>query len=229
MSILKDHNAELKEMLKNAVHFGHYTNKWNPKMKKFIYGKRDGVHVFDLHKTLKHLEAALDYLNRASKEGKTILLVSTKQQATPIVEKVAKETGMPYVTNKWIPGFLTNFKTISSRIKRLKDNKAMIESGGLDKYTKKEAIKIQKQTVKLEQALGGVQELKKRPDVIFVVDTVRDATAVKEAQVIGVPVVAIIDSNSDPDEVDYAIPANDDAIKSLEYLLSKVSEAIKTK
>ncbi len=226
MSFIKDYNTELQEMLKNAVHFGHYTKKWNPKMKPFIYGIKDGVHVFDLHQTIAQLDTALDYLAKCSKEGKTILLVSTKQQSTPILEKVAEETGMPYVTNKWIPGFITNFTTVHKRIVQLKKWKDMIQDGGLDKYTKKEALKIQKNANKLQQVLGGVEGMEKRPDVLFVVDTVRDAVAVREANKVGIPVIAIVDSNSDPDKVDFAIPGNDDAIKSLTYLMGKVSEAI---
>lgn len=229
MNATKTQNEELKAMLKAAVHFGHYTNKWNPKMKKHIYTTKDGVHVFNLHDTLKGMEEAMAFLSKAAKEGKTVLLVSTKQQSTPIVRKVAEETGMPYVTNKWVPGFLTNFKTIKLRIKQLKDYKRMFEDGEIEKYTKKERTKIKKEMEKLELVLGGVQDITKKPDVLFVVDTVRDNTAVVEANKTGVPVVAIVDTNSDPDQVDFAIPGNDDAIKSITYFMDKVSKALQSK
>lgn len=229
MTILKSPNEELKAMLKAAVHFGHYTNKWNPKMKKHIYTTKDGVHVFDLHDTLSGLDAALDFLSKKVKEGKTVLLVSTKQQSTPIIKKVAEETGMPYVTNKWVPGFLTNFKTIKQRIKQLKDYQKMFESGEVEKYSKKEQTKIRKEMEKLEMVLGGVQNVTKEPDVIFVVDTVRDNTAVVEANKVGIPVVAIVDTNSDPDQVNFPIPGNDDAIKSITYFMDRVAQALKSK
>lgn len=229
MSILKDHNAELQEMLKQAVHFGHYTNKWNPKMKKYIYTSRKGVHVFDLHKTLKALDVALNYLRELKTQGKTVLFVSTKQQATPVLTKIATELGMPFVTHKWIPGLLTNYGTVSKRIVQLKKLRKMKLEGDFDQYTKKEASKFEKEMQKLEQSLGGVENLDRVPDCLFVVDTVRDFISVKEANKMKIPVVGIVDTNADPDYVDYPIPANDDAIKSLTYLLGKVAEALTLK
>lgn len=229
MKFFKDVNAELKDMLKHAVHFGHYTNKWNPKMKKFIYGSRSGVHVFDLHKTITAFDKALVHLHELRMAGKTVLFVSTKQQATPVVTKTAVDLGLPFVTYKWIPGLLTNYGTVSKRITELKKIKRMKEEGGYEGYTKKEISKIDKQMVKLEQALGGVVTLDKVPDCLFVVDVVRDFIAVKEAKKMGIPVVAILDSNGDPDFIDFPIPANDDAIKSLNYLLAKVKEALTLK
>jgi len=154
-------------------------------------------------------------------------MVSTKQQANPIVTKVATEANLPHVTYKWIPGLLTNYGTVSQRIKKLKDMKKMRDAGDLARYTKKEAIKMQKQIAKLQQSLGGVEEMDKKPDALFVVDIVRDNIAVEEARKLNIPVIALIDSNANPDLVDYAIPANDDAIKSLEYLMGKVAEALK--
>jgi small subunit ribosomal protein S2 len=229
MTFFKDKNKELNDMLKSAVHFGHYTNKWNPKMKKYIYTHRSGVHVFDLHKTIREFDKALDYLQASRRQGKNILFVSTKQQATPMVTDTAKELGLPYVTYKWIPGLLTNYGTVSKRITELKKLKRMKEDGDFDLYTKKEASKLDKKMQKLNQALGGVEELARVPDVLFVVDMVRDFIAVKEAKKIGIPVVAILDTNADPDFVDYPIPANDDAIKSLTYILGKVKEALTIK
>lgn len=213
-------------MLKAAVHFGHYTNKWNPKMKKYIYTSRKGVHIFDLHKTLAALDKVLTYLADLKKQGKTILFVSTKQQATPILTKTAEAVSMPYVTSKWIPGLLTNFNTVGRRIAQLKKWRKMKEDGEMSKYTKKEISKIEKEMAKLENALGGVENLDKKPDAVFVVDTVRDFIAVQEANKLGVPVVAIVDTNADPDYIDYPIPGNDDAIKSLTYFMSKVQEAL---
>lgn len=227
LKFLKDANKELEQMLKAAVHFGHYKKKWNPKMDKYLFTTRKGVHIIDLHKTLAHLDKALAYLNKLAKENKTILMVSTKQQANPIVTKVAEDANLPYVTYKWIPGLLTNFATVSQRIKKLRDLKKLRDEGGLDKYTKKEALKMQKLIIKLEETLGGVEEMRKKPDALFVVDIVRDEIAVKEARTLGIPVIGIVDSNADPDTVDYPIPANDDAIKSLDYIMGKVAEALK--
>jgi small subunit ribosomal protein S2 len=226
MKFFKDANIELKDMLKHAVHFGHYTNKWNPKMKKFIYSSRSGVHVFDLHKTLKAFDTALVYLNELRRQGKTVLFVSTKQQATPVVTKTAQDLALPYVTYKWIPGLLTNYSTVSRRIHELKKLKRMRAEDDFAGYTKKEISKIEKQITKLDQALGGVESLERAPDCLFVVDVVRDFIAVKEAKKMGIPVVAIVDTNGDPDMIDYPIPANDDAIKSLNYLLGKVKQAL---
>lgn len=229
MTFLKDKNAELKEMLKQAVHFGHYTNKWNPKMKKYIYTSRKGVHVFDLHKTLNALDKALSYLHELRKQGKTVLFVSTKQQATPVITKVATELGMPFVTYKWIPGLLTNYSTVSKRILQLKKLRKMKEEGEFEQYTKKEVSKFEKEMQKLDQSLGGVEKLDRAPDCLFVLDTVRDFICVKEANKMNIPVVGVVDTNADPDYVDYPIPANDDAIKSIGYLLGKVQEALTIK
>lgn len=217
---------ELKEMLKNAVHFGHATAKWNPKMKPFIYGEKQGIHVFDLNKTYEALQKALDFLRKSSKAGKTILFVSTKQQATNIVRESAITCKMPYVTQKWVAGLLTNFKTIKQRIKYLKKLKEEAGSGGFEKYTKKEASSLRKTINKLETSLGGVQELDKAPDILLVLDVHRDKIAVKEAAKKGITIVGITDSNADPSEIDYPIPANDDAIKSLKYLMDKIQSAI---
>jgi len=223
---IKDKNAELKNLLANAVHFGHYTNKWNPKMKPFIYGVRQGVHIIDLHKTIEYMESTFTYLQELKKAKKTILIVSTKQQSIPLVESLAKAVKMPYVTNKWIPGLLTNYETIKSRIDELKRLKQMRDNGELAKYTKKEQSKLAKTIVKLENNLGGVEDMLAIPDAIFVLDSVRDSIAVKEARVLGVPIIGFLDTNSDPDLIHFPIPANDDAIKSLTYMLSKIEEIL---
>lgn len=214
-------------MLANAVHFGHKSSKWNPKMAPYLHGKRNGVHIFDLNKTYKGLNEAVEFLKGAAKQGQKILFVSTKQQSTDLVQAEAERCGMPYVTSKWIPGLLTNFKTIRQRVRYLQKLKEDREAGEFEKYTKKEALNLGKQIDKLEDALGGVVSLEKPPHVVFIVDVVRDNIAVKEANKIGATVVAIVDSNADPDGVDYVIPANDDAIKSIQFILNEVGQAIK--
>ena len=222
-------DISLKEMAKCAVHFGHPTHKWNPKMKPYIYGNRYGVHIFDLQKTAKLMVKALDFLHTSAKNNKEILFVGTKQQCRKLLKEIKDTTSMPIVTDKWIPGLLTNFKTIKERInyfKQLKDDDA---DGKLAKYTKKEQSKLRKKIQALSTALSGVENMDGAPDVIFVADTIRDNIAVKEARRLKIPVVAIADSNSDPDIIDYIIPANDDAIKSLSYILGLVKEAITIK
>jgi small subunit ribosomal protein S2 len=218
--------AELKEMLAAAVHFGHQTHKWNPKMKRYLYGVRDGIHIFDLQKTFEMQQKALTFLQTTVEEGKIILFVSTKQQAASLVESVAKKCNMPYVTYKWIGGLLTNFSTVKDRIRYFLDLTEKKETGEFEKYTKKEASILKKDLEKLETAFGGLKNMTKKPDVIFVIDCVRDNIAIKEAKKLKIPVVGITDSNADPDEIDYPIPGNDDAIKSLKYFLSKVEDAI---
>ncbi|MBN2087843.1 30S ribosomal protein S2 [Candidatus Peregrinibacteria bacterium] len=222
-------DISLKEMAKCAVHFGHPTHKWNPKMKKYIYGNRYGVHIFDLQKTAKKLLEALSFLENAAKNNKEILFVGTKQQCRKILQEIKLDTGMPIVTDKWIPGLLTNFKTIKERINYFKQLKEDDSKGNLSKYTKKEQSNLRKKIQTLSTALSGVENMEGAPDVVFVADTIRDNIAVKEARRLNIPVVAIIDSNSDPDIVDYVIPANDDAIKSLTYILGLVKEAITVK
>jgi small subunit ribosomal protein S2 len=216
----------LKEMVEKAVHFGHKPSKWNPKMKNFIHGKYSGVHVFDLNKTQAGLDAATEFLKQLKKEGKVILFVSTKEQSVQIVTDIAKKCDMPYITHRWVGGLLTNFSTIKNRIKYLKDLKEQEKNGELDKYTKKEALGLKKTITKLEATLGGVQDMDKKPDALFIVDVVRDQTAVKEAAKLNIPIVAIVDSNADPSSITYPIPGNDDAVHSIEYLVTKVGEAL---
>lgn len=220
-------NKIFKEMFDNAVHIGHRTQKWNPRMKKFLYGDKNGVHIINLEETTKHLERAMDFLSKIVGEGKKILFVSTKPQSLKLVEETANGVGMPYVTTRWIPGLLTNFKTIKSRVKYLKDLREQEASGEFDKYTKKEAVSLKKTITKLSESLGGVQNLQDIPNAIFVLDIVRDKIAVKEARKIGIPVVAIVDSNADPSLVDFPIPGNDDALKSLGFLVGKVAGSLK--
>ncbi len=222
-------DISLKEMVKSALHFGHPTHKWNPKMKIYLYGKKHGIHIFDLKKTANKLLKALDFLANASRANKTILFVGTKQQCHPKLNEIKKETKMPIVTDKWIPGLLTNFKTIKKRINYFKQLKEDDAKGALSKYTKKEQVKLRKKIQQLSASLSGVEEMKETPDVLFVTDIVRDLIPVKEARRLKIPVVAIVDSNADPDLVDFPIPANDDAIKSIEYILDFAKEAISSK
>jgi len=226
MKYIKDKNQTLNEMLENAVHFGHYTNKWNPKMRPYIWGDRKNVHIIDLHKTVEYLDAAVDFLKKEKDAGKTILIVSTKQQTVPTVKALAETLKMPSVTYKWIPGLLTNFKTVNSRVREMKKIKTMIEDGSIDKYSKKEASKMMKEMKKLEERLGGVKDMTKKPSCLFVVDTVRDRIAVEEAKKLGIPVIGFVDTNSDPDLIDYIIPANDDAIKSVKYILNFIEKTL---
>lgn len=216
----------LKEMLDSAVHFGHKTQKWNPKMKKYLYGSRNGIHVFDLEKTAECLEKALEFLKLSAASGKNILFVSTKPQAAHLIKEAAEATKMPYVIHKWLGGLLTNFSTMRTRIRYFRTLKEEEKTGGFSKYTKKEASQLRKKIEKLEAALGGVRELEKLPDIIFLADVVRDKIVVKEAKKMKITVVAIVDSNGDPNNIAYPIPANDDAMKSLSYLIHKVEGAI---
>ncbi len=215
---------EIKKMFDCAVHVGHRTQKWNPRMKKFIYGERNGIHIINLEKTYEYLEKALAFLSKCVAEGKNVLFVSTKPQSVKLLEEAAKECRMPYVVSKWIPGLITNFSTIKTRIKYLSDLKHQEETGEFDKYTKKEISKLKKIIDKLQLSLGGVQNLTSRPDVLFVVDALRDRIVVKEAKRLRIPVVGIVDTNTDPTIVDYPIPGNDDAIKSLTYFIEKIKE-----
>lgn len=215
-----------QDMVDNTVHFGHKTQKWDPRMKKYLYGEKNGVHVFNLEMTVKMLEDACAFLSKTVAEGKTILFVSTKPQAIALIEESAKNCGMPFVVSRWIPGFLTNFPTVKTRIDYLKSLKEQEANGEFEKYTKKEAGQLKKTIDKLEVSLGGVQNLTKKPDAVFVADVVKDEIVVKEANVMKIPVIGICDSNANPNPVDYPIPGNDDAVKSLKFLIGKVFEAV---
>lgn len=217
---------QVQEMLNAAVHFGHKTQKWNPKMRPFIYGSRNGIHFLDLYKTQECLEKAQEFLKHMVESGKNVLLVSTKPQAAQLIMDAAKEANMPYVVHKWMGGLLTNFGTMKHRIRYYRKLRDEEKSGDFDKYTKKEATQLRKEIAKLGTALGGVRDMEKLPDIIFVADAVRDKNAVQEAIKLRIPVVAVLDSNADPEGIDYPIPGNDDAIKSLTYLITAVKSAI---
>jgi len=220
---------DIKTMFEHGVHIGHRTQKWNPRMKKFIFGEKNGVHLIDLEKSSDYLEKALAFLSKVSSEGKKVLFVSTKPQSLSLIETLAKDCNMPYVISKWIPGLLTNFGTLKTRIKYLVDLKKQEANGEFEKYTKKEAGKLRKTIEKLEGSLGGVEGMTALPDAVFVVDSVRDAIAVAEARTLRIPVVAITDTNADPTCIDYPIPGNDDAVKSLEFFMKQIQGALRPK
>jgi small subunit ribosomal protein S2 len=213
-------------LLQAACHIGHRVTKWNPKMKPYLYGERKGIHIFDLRKTRDQLEKTCEQLVSLQKEGKMILFVSTKQHSTQFLEELGKAVGQPIVTKKWIAGLLTNWKTISRRIKYYLDLQNSFRTGEVEKYTKKEQTQLRKKLAKLDHALAGVSGMTGLPDAVFVVDALRDVIAVKEAHTIGVPVFGICDSNADPDFFTIPIPANDDAVNSVKMILDTVKDAL---
>lgn len=218
--------VDVKKLLEAGAHFGHQSRRWNPKMAQYLYGVQDGVHVFDLIKTKKALEEALDILKNAAKEGKSIIIVGTKKQAKEKVEEIAKACGCFYVNERWLGGTLTNFEQIKRSIQKLADMKKKKETGGYASFTKKERILIDREIERLERFFGGLSGLDKLPDLLFIVDTKRQTGAVKEAVFKNIEVVGIVDSNSDPTQVDYPIPMNDDATRALDYVLSLVRDAV---
>jgi small subunit ribosomal protein S2 len=221
-----NNSDDLRRLLAAGLHFGHKTSKWNPKMKPYLFGKKNGLHIFDLEKTAAGLKEAMAFLEKSASENKTILLVSTKQQTLESLPDMALALGCPYVTEKWFGGLLTNWRTTKERIRQLRDLKKERDETAFSRYLKKERTQKIKQIQKLESWLSGIENLEKKPDVLFVLDTVRDKLAVKEAKKCGIPVVAVCDSNADPDLVDYPIPANDDAVKAIQLILNEVHGAI---
>ncbi len=217
----------LEEMLKSGMHFGHKKDRWHPKMEEYIFAERNGVHVIDLEKTLIKLEEALKFITDTVKSGGVILFVGTKNQAKSIVAEKAKECNMPYVSNRWLGGTLTNFPVILKIIKKYKDLMSKKETGGFKGYTKREQLGFENDIIKLEGRVGGIQDLKKVPEAIFIIDTKHEKTAVTEANKRGIPLVAMCDSNVNPTKIDYVIPANDDATKGIELLTGLVVEAVK--
>jgi len=216
----------VEEMLKAGMHFGHRTSKWHPKMEPFIFGSRKGVHIIDLRKTQKLLAEALEYLKKQASEGKVILLVGTKMQVKNILKKTAEETGLPFVSERWLGGLLTNFAVIRNLARKYKDLLEKRNSGKLDKYTKKERLDFDREIAKLETNVGGVAGLTKTPDVIFIWDIKKEKTAFAEARKKQIPVVAVCDTNVNPDGVKYIIPANDDASKGIKLVMNLMKEAI---
>lgn len=220
-------DVDIKKLLEAGAHFGHKTSRWHPKMAQYIHSKRDGSHIIDLTKTVAGLEDALSFISKVSGEGKQVLMVGTKRQAQDIVRKLAEDTGMPYVTERWLGGMLTNWNTIGGRVKHLQDLENRMASGELaNKYNKLEVQRFQEEIDQMNVLYGGIKEMDKRPGAVFVVDIIAEANAVKEANKLGVPVVAIVDSNADPSQVTYPIPANDDAIKAIQLICDYVKSAI---
>lgn len=217
----------LIEMLESGVHFGHQTGRWHPKMKPFIFGARGGIHIIDLEKTVEALQKTLDYMKGVVTRGGTVLFVGTKRQARAIVEEAAKDCGMPYVTERWLGGTLTNFVEIKRVLRRLRDLKTQRDTGALKKYTKLEQLMFTREIDELEKKVGGIQNLERRPEIIFVIDTRHEKTAVNEAKVTGTTIAAICDTNVKPNGILYCIPANDDAVKSIALITKLVAEAVK--
>ena len=215
----------MKQLLEAGVHFGHQTRRWNPKMKRFIFGERNGIYIIDLEKTLVGIEEAYAFVRDTVARGGEILFVGTKKQAQEPIEAQAKRVGMPYVNQRWLGGMLTNFSTISRRLQRLRELEAMGSTGALDMLPKKEVLRLNKEREKLVKNLGGIRDMTKLPAAIWVVDTKKEHIAVNEAKKVGIPVVAILDTNCDPDEVDYPIAGNDDAIRAGSLLTRIVADA----
>jgi len=215
----------MKQLLEAGVHFGHQTRRWNPKMKPYIYGERNGIHIIDLRQTLEQIEKATQFVKDLSSNGGSVLFVGTKKQAQVPVTEQARRSGNPYVTYRWLGGMLTNFSTIQKRIYYLKELRQMEETKEIEALPKKERLRLRREREKLEQNLGGVVDMTRLPEALFVVDVNTEATAVKEAARLGIPVIALVDSNCDPDLIEYVIPGNDDAIRSAELVAGAVADA----
>lgn len=216
----------MKQLLEAGVHFGHQTRRWNPKMKPFIFTQRNGIYIIDLQKTVKLIDNAYNFVKDVAANDGVVLFVGTKKQAQTAIEEEAKRAGQYFVNHRWLGGTLTNWNTIQKRIKRLKDLKAMEEDGTFDRLPKKEVALLNKQKDKLEKFLGGIEDMPHTPDVLFVVDPRKEQIAIKEAQKLNIPVVAMVDTNSDPDQVDVIIPSNDDAIRAVRLITAKMADAV---
>ena len=215
----------MKELLEAGVHFGHQTKRWNPKMKEYIFGERNGIYIIDLQKTLKLFKDAMRYVGDMAAQGKTVLFVGTKRQAQEAIAEEAGRAGMYYVNQRWLGGLLTNMTTVQRSIKRLKELDAMAEEGNWDGRAKKEIIRLERERKQLNQNLAGIKEMHGLPDVMFVIDSNKEAIAVEEARKLGISVVAVVDTNCDPDKVDYVIPGNDDALRAIRLFTNKIAEA----
>ena len=216
----------MKQLLEAGVHFGHQTRRWNPKMKRFIYGDRDGIYIIDLQQTLKRIETAYTYVRDTVADGGTILFVGTKKQAQDPIQSYAEKCGMPYVNERWLGGMLTNYETISKRVAKMQEYRRMRDSGEFEAMPKKEALLIGRELEKLERNLGGIAKMEKLPNAIFVLDTKKEHIAVTEANKLGMPIVAVVDTNCDPDVIQYVIPGNDDAIRSGTLLCRVIADAV---
>jgi small subunit ribosomal protein S2 len=217
----------MKQLLEVGVHFGHQTRKWNPKMKRYIFAEKNGIYIIDLQQTLQLLIEAYEHVRRVSARGGNILFVGTKKQTQDIIENYAKECGMPYIRNRWLGGILTNFKTIYARTKRISEIENMEKNGVFEMIPKKEVLQIRKEYEKLLYNIGGLRDMTKLPDLLFVIDPHKEIIAVAEAKKLGIPVVGIVDTNCDPDNVDFVIPGNDDAIRSCSLITGVIAMAVK--
>lgn len=216
----------MKQLLEAGVHFGHQTRRWNPKMKKYIYTERNGIYIIDLQKTVRKMEEAYNFVRELAANGGTILFVGTKKQAQDTVREEAERCGMFYVNQRWLGGTLTNFQTIRKRIERLHELEQMETDGTFDVLPKKEVIRLRKEKQRLEKFLGGIKGMKSLPDAVYIIDPRKEKIAVAEARKLGIPIVAIVDTNCDPDEIDYVIPGNDDAIRAVRLITSKIADAV---
>ena len=216
----------MKQLLEAGVHFGHQTRRWNPKMAEYIYTERNGIYIIDLQKSVGKVDEAYNAVYDIAEQGGTILFVGTKKQAQDAVKTEAERCGMYYVNERWLGGMLTNFKTIQSRIQRLKNIEKMEEDGTFDVLPKKEVIQLKKEQEKLQKNLGGIKDMKRIPDAIFVVDPKKESICVQEAHILRIPLIGIVDTNCDPEELDYVIPGNDDAIRAVKLIVSKMADAV---
>lgn len=216
----------MRQLLEAGVHFGHQTRRWNPKMRPYIYGERNGIYIIDLEQTTRALDKACEFVRQAASEKKNIVFVGTKKQAADIIEEEAKRCGAHYVNRRWLGGMLTNFETIRLRINRLKELEEMKDSGDFFRRPKKELAVLNRELFKLEKSLGGIKNMRGRPDILFIIDQKRELIAVAEAKKIGCTTVGIIDTNCDPDGIDYVIPGNDDSIRSIKLIVGKIAESI---
>jgi len=219
-------NITMKELLEAGVHFGHQTKRWNPKMKEYIFGERNGIYIIDLQKTLKMFKDASKFVQDAAADGRTVLFVGTKRQAQDAIAEEAGRCGMFYVNNRWLGGLLTNWVTVQKSVKRLKELDEMATDGRYELLPKKEVIKLERERKHLQANLAGIKSMTRLPDVVFVIDSNKEAIAVKEARKLGIPVVAVVDTNCDPTEVDWVIPGNDDALRAIRLIASKVADSI---
>jgi small subunit ribosomal protein S2 len=215
----------MKQLLEAGVHFGHQTRRWNPKMKPFIFGERNGIHIIDLQQTLKYFEIAYEFVVNVTAEGGKVLFVGTKKQAQDAIKEEAERCGMPYVNFRWLGGTLTNFRTIRQSIEKLKKIESWFQDGTIDRFLKKERLKLERLKNKLERNLAGIKHMESLPQAVYIVDPVYEEIAVKEARKLGIPIVAIVDTNCDPDLIDYIIPGNDDAIRAVKLITSKIADA----
>jgi small subunit ribosomal protein S2 len=216
----------MKQLLEAGVHFGHQTRRWNPKMRRFIFGERNGIYIIDLQQTLERIDAAYRFVRRTVEDGGTVLFVGTKKQTQEPIQKQAERANSPYVNYRWLGGMLTNFQTVHGRVSKLRELERLVETGETEQMIKKEGLKVKRELAKLERNLGGIRTLERAPDAVFVIDTKKEHIAVTEANRLGIPVIAVVDTNCDPDLIDFVIPGNDDAIRSANLMCRIVSDAI---